>query len=93
MLHEDTSKMAMGYNTIVGSLGVALSGGQKQRLLLARALYRKPSTLFLDEAFDQLDLALEKLIAKELSQAGITVVVVSHRPHTAENATRSVSLS
>jgi len=51
--------MPMQYNTIVGSLGTALSGGQKQRVLLARALYRKPHIVFLDEAFDQLDLANE----------------------------------
>jgi len=60
MVHEEIMAMPMQYNTIVGSLGMALSGGQKQRVLLARALYRKPKVLFLDEAFDQLDVALER---------------------------------
>src|SRR6185437_12465212 len=59
MVDEEIMAMPMQYNTIVGSLGMALSGGQKQRVLLARALYRKPQLLFLDEAFDQLDVALE----------------------------------
>ena len=72
--------MPMGYNTIVGSLGAALSGGQKQRVLLARALYRGPQVLFLDEAFDQLDIALERRISDSLSSIGQSLVIVSHRP-------------
>jgi len=83
----------MTYNTIVGSLGAALSGGQKQRVLLARALYRKPRLVFLDEAFDQLDLDLEKNIAGSLSMRGLAIVVVSHRPETAAQASRTILLS
>jgi ATP-binding cassette subfamily B protein RaxB len=88
MIDEDISKMPMSYNTIVGSLGMALSGGQKQRVLLARALYRKPQVLFLDEAFDQLDIALERKVSDSLSGCGLALVVVSHRPDTAVAAQR-----
>lgn len=91
MIDADIAAMPMGYNTIVGSLGAALSGGQKQRVLLARALYRRPQVLFLDEAFDQLDLAMERRISDALSQTLLTVVIVSHRPESAANF-RNVSM-
>jgi ATP-binding cassette subfamily B protein RaxB len=92
MIDEDISKMPMGYNTIVGSLGMALSGGQKTRVLLARALFRQPQILFLDEAFDQLDVDRERGISAQLKQAGITVVVISHRPETAIMAERQINM-
>jgi ATP-binding cassette subfamily B protein RaxB len=88
----DIEAMPMQYNTIVGSLGVALSGGQKQRVLLARALYRKPQVLFLDEAFDQLDLAREREITDRLKALGISLVIVSHRPETVRTVDRTVRL-
>ena len=89
---EDIEAMPMQYNTIVGSLGVALSGGQKQRVLLARALYRKPQVLFLDEAFDQLDLAREREITERLKVRGVSLVIVSHRPETVRAVDRTVRL-
>jgi ATP-binding cassette subfamily B protein RaxB len=88
----DIEAMPMQYNTIVGSLGVALSGGQKQRVLLARALYRQPQVLFLDEAFDQLDLAREREITERLKALGISLVIVSHRPETVREVDRTVRL-
>ena len=88
----DIETMPMQYNTIVGSLGVALSGGQKQRVLLARALYRDPQILFLDEAFDQLDLAREREITAGLRSTGLGIVIVSHRPETVANVDRIVRL-
>jgi ATP-binding cassette subfamily B protein RaxB len=88
----DIEAMPMQYNTIVGSLGVALSGGQKQRVLLARALYRKPQVLFLDEAFDQLDLAREREITEALKVLGISLVIVSHRPETVRTVDRTIRL-
>jgi len=88
----DIEAMPMQYNTIVGSLGVALSGGQKQRVLLARALYRQPQVLFLDEAFDQLDLAREREITERLKTMGISLVIVSHRPETVREVDRTVRL-
>ncbi len=79
MIDADVSAMPMGYNTIVGSLGAALSGGQKQRVLLARALYRQPQVLFLDEALDQLDVMNENRIFESLRSVGVAVVYVTHR--------------
>ena len=69
----------MGYNTIVGSLGMSLSGGQKQRVMLARALYRRPQVLFLDETLDQIDTTQENRIRDAIASIVPTSVVVSHR--------------
>jgi ATP-binding cassette, subfamily B, bacterial CvaB/MchF/RaxB len=92
MIHADIEAMPMQYNTIVGSLGVALSGGQKQRVLLARALYRAPKILFLDETFDQLDLAHEAKITTQLKALGMGVVIVSHRPDTVRTVDRIIHI-
>ena len=61
-LHEDICRMPMGYETLVGDLGSGLSGGQKQRLLLARAFYKQPRVLALDEATSHLDLNNERAV-------------------------------
>jgi ATP-binding cassette subfamily B protein RaxB len=82
----------MQYNTIVGSLGMALSGGQKQRVLLARALYRKPQVLFLDEAFDQLDVALERRISTSIAKCTLALIIVSHRDETVAATSRKVEM-
>jgi ATP-binding cassette subfamily B protein RaxB len=71
---------------------VALSGGQRSRVLLARALYRQPQILFLDETFDQLDLARERAITVGLRHTGIGLVIVSHRPETVGAVDRIVRL-
>ena len=92
MIDEEIMAMPMQYNTIVGSLGTALSGGQKQRVLLARALYRKPHVLFLDEAFDQLDVALERRITSSIAGRTVALVIVSHREETVEATLRKVEL-
>jgi ATP-binding cassette subfamily B protein RaxB len=92
MIDEEIAAMPMGYNTIVGSLGVALSGGQRSRVLLARALYRQPQILFLDETFDQLDLARERAITDGLRQTSLGLVIVSHRPETVGAVDRIVRL-
>jgi ATP-binding cassette, subfamily B, bacterial CvaB/MchF/RaxB len=88
----DIQAAPMGYNTIVGSLGMTLSSGQKQRVLLARALYRRPKVLFLDEAFDQLDLDNENRVKEQLSKIGIGLVIVSHRPESISEVTRQVHM-
>jgi ATP-binding cassette subfamily B protein RaxB len=92
MIDEEISAMPMAYNTIVGSLGMALSGGQKQRVLLARALYRRPQVVFLDEAFDQLDFALEGAISEKMSKVNFGLVIVSHRPDSVLAANRVIRI-
>ena len=91
-IHDEIAAMPMGYETLVGDMGTTLSGGQKQRILLARALYRKPSVLVLDEATSHLDLETEKLIAETLAAFKMTRVMVAHRPQTIALRTASLSL-
>jgi len=92
-LHEDILAMPMGYNTLVGDMGSALSGGQKQRLLLARALYRRPHILFMDEATSNLDISLEYQINENIKRLAITRIAVAHRPQTLAMADRVIDLS
>ncbi|MCX2892731.1 peptidase domain-containing ABC transporter [Stenotrophomonas lactitubi] len=80
--------MPMGYRTAVGDMGSTLSGGQVQRILLARALYKKPKILVLDEATSQLDLENERLIGEAVRDGGITAIVIAHRPQTISLADR-----
>ncbi len=75
-----------GLDTVVGERGVRLSGGQKQRIVLARALYRRPEILFLDEATSHLDEATEAVIARALRDLRMTRVIVAHRPATIAHA-------
>ncbi|MDO6567972.1 peptidase domain-containing ABC transporter [Alteromonas sp. 1_MG-2023] len=81
-IHDEISAMPMQYHTLVGDMGSSLSGGQKQRLLLARALYRAPDILFLDEASSHLDIQNEHLINTHLKALNITRIMVAHRPQT-----------
>jgi ATP-binding cassette subfamily B protein RaxB len=90
---EDIIKMPMGFQTLVGDLGNTLSGGQQQRLLLARALYRNPKILFLDEASSHLDIETEKIIVSMLSQIGITRIMIAHRPESISSADRVIDIS
>ncbi|CAK16774.1 peptidase domain-containing ABC transporter [Pseudomonas entomophila] len=91
-VHEDIVRMPMAYNTLVGDMGTVLSGGQKQRILLARALYRKPRLLFLDEATSHLDIQRENAVNQALQTLNITRVIVAHRPDTIRSAQRVVVL-
>jgi len=91
-LHDDIHAMPMGYNSLVGDMGTTLSGGQKQRLLLARALYRRPRILFLDEATSHLDVYTEEVINDNLKQLSITRIMIAHRQATIEMAERVVVL-
>lgn len=87
-IHEDIVKMPMGYQTLVGDMGSSLSGGQKQRIVLARALYKQPKVLALDEATSHLDLANERRFAHAISSMPITRITVAHRPETIALADR-----
>jgi len=87
-IDEEISRMPMGYNTLVGDVGAGLSGGQKQRILLARALYRKPRILVLDEATSNLDVPNERTVMSAVKKLRMTRIVVAHRPETIAMADR-----
>lgn len=91
-LHEDIIALPMGYQTLIGEMGNSLSGGQKQRLLLARALYKRPRLLILDEATSHLDVTNEILISSTLRNLGLTILLIAHRPETIASADRVVEL-
>jgi len=91
-IHDDVSRMPMGFETLVGDMGSSLSGGQKQRLLLARALYRRPKLLILDEGTAHLDAATERKVNKTISDLGITRIVIAHRAETIAAADRVLVL-
>ncbi|MDB4641992.1 ATP-binding cassette domain-containing protein [Verrucomicrobia bacterium] len=87
-IHEFiTNDLSHGYQTDVGDRGIRLSGGQKQRLGIARALYRKPSILFFDEATSSLDTLTEKKLMKAIGDlyGHLTIVIVAHRLNTLKN--------
>lgn len=91
-LHEDICRMPMGYETLVGDLGSGLSGGQKQRLLLARALYKQPRVLALDEATSHLDIGNERAVTAAIAHMQLTRLIIAHRPETIAGAQRVVQL-
>lgn len=87
-VHEDIAAMPMGYHGLIGDMGSSLSGGQKQRIILARALYRQPKLLFLDEATSHLDVGNEQLVNTAIRRLQVTRVIVAHRPETIASADR-----
>lgn len=91
-VHSEILEMPMGYHTLVGDMGTILSGGQKQRVLLARALYRRPKILFLDEATSHLDVENEARIGEAIAALDITRIMIAHRPQTIAIADRVLSL-
>ena len=91
-INKDIERMPMGYESLVGDMGSTLSGGQKQRVLIARALYRRPRILILDEGTSHLDLENERAVNAALSQLAITRLVVAHRPETLRAAGKVITL-
>ena len=91
-IHDEIAAMPMAYETLIGDMGSALSGGQKQRIILARALYREPRILFLDEASSHLDADNERIINDNLRRLNITKIMVAHRQETLAMADRVVVL-
>lgn len=91
-IHQEIEKMPMQYNTLVGDMGTSLSGGQKQRVVLARALYREPRILFMDEATSHLDTQNEATVNYHIQQLKITRILVAHRPETVASADRQIAL-
>lgn len=87
-VHTDIMRAPMQYLTLVGDMGSTLSGGQRQRVLLARALYRAPKILILDEGTANLDEENESLIADLIDKMPITRIVVAHRPMLLRRAER-----
>ena len=91
-IDEEIMAMPMNYDTLIGDMGTTLSGGQRQRVLLARALYRRPRMLFMDEGTSHLDLDKEREVNRALAELKITRIVIAHRPETIRAADRIVVL-
>ena len=91
-IHREIIAKPMQYETLVGDMGSALSGGEKQRILLARALYRRPKILFMDEGTSSLDVATERDVNASIKSLGVTRIIVAHRPETIRTADRVAAL-
>ncbi len=87
-IQEFIESLPLGYNTMIGAKGNGISQGQRQRMLIARAVYKNPEFIFLDEATNALDSSNERVIINHLEQffSGKTVVVVAHRLSTVRHA-------
>lgn len=89
---DDVAAMPMRHLTLVGDMGSTLSGGQMQRILLARALYRRPKLLVMDEGTAHLDSEHERRVNEAIGAMGITRIVIAHRRETLAAAERVLVL-
>lgn len=89
-IHDVIMKMPMGYETLIGELGEGLSGGQKQRIFIARALYRRPCILFMDEATSSLDTDSERFVNVAIKNMNITRIIIAHRETTLRTVDRVI---
>jgi ATP-binding cassette subfamily B protein RaxB len=92
-IYDDIVGLPMGFDSRIGDMGAALSAGQQQRLLLARALYREPTLLFLDEGTGHLDLESERAIMASIAELGTTCVYATHREPIARLADQVLTLA
>ncbi len=91
-IHHEICLMPMGYETPISEMGANISGGQRQRIAIARALYRSPRVLILDEATSSLDAINENLIAQHLRDQQCTQIIIAHRLATIQDADRILVL-
>ena len=91
-IHDQIQQMPMQYLSLIGDMGSALSGGQRQRILLARAFYRQPKLLLLDEGTANLDEQTERSITEIIRGLNMTRIIVAHRPALLEAADRVIIL-
>lgn len=92
-IDDEIMAMPMNYLSFIGDMGSMLSGGQRQRLLLARAIYRQPKTLFLDEGTANIDEVTERLIVDVVANLDLTRVIVAHRPEFIQRSDRVVQIN
>lgn len=85
-IYDEITNMPMGLNTVVSEMGMNLSGGQRQRIVIARELIKHPSVLIMDEATCALDFVNEKQILERISKLNITIILVTHRLASIQNA-------
>jgi len=91
-VHDDILAMPMQYESLVGDMGSTLSGGQKQRVCIARAIYRKPALLILDEGTANIDPMMEHALMTSLTELNIAILICSHQPSAIAYASRLMVL-
>lgn len=91
-IHAEIAAMPMNYMTLIGEGSGSLSGGQRQRLFLARAIYREPKVLMLDEATSHLDLKAESVVNAGIATLKATRISIAHRPESLLAAERIIVL-
>ncbi|CAH7226907.1 putative COLICIN V SECRETION ABC TRANSPORTER [Vibrio chagasii] len=88
----EIQRLPLGFYSLVGDMGSSFSGGQLQRIFLARALYKQPKVLCLDESTSHLDANNEAIINQHVQQLNITRIIIAHRAETIASATRTIHL-